>query len=484
MELSEKDLAQRKQSAIEVLREPVFQAARKVSKDLGMPAYVVGGYVRDWLLGLPSKDIDIVAIGDGVAFAKAFAAAVNAPPPVTYGKFGTAMVTTPEGDIEFATARKESYDRQSRKPDVTPGTLRDDQLRRDFTINALSFSLNEADFGEILDPFGGVEDLKNGIIRTPTNPDITFSDDPLRMLRAVRFAGRLGFEIERDTFQAIIRNAGRLEIISVERILGEFNKVLLQRKPSVGLNLLFESKLLHQFFPELVAMHGVSFVKTQGHKDNFYHTLQVVDNAAEKSDNLWFRWVAVLHDIAKPLTKRYEPGIGWTFHGHEDKGARMVKGIFKRMKLPMDEQMRYVEKLVRLHQRPIALVNEEVSDSAIRRLSFDAGEDLEDLLDFCRADITSKNENKVTRFLSRYDALALRIREVVERDNLRNWQPPVNGELIMATFNIPPGPIVGAIKNQVREAILDGIISNDPATAIAYMHEIAPQHLGNLPPDA
>lgn len=465
----------------DALQAPLFADLGTVAQQEGVRAFVIGGFVRDVLLERPCTDIDVVVEGKGVPFARAFAQQLGQPDAVNiFENFGTAMVNVPPYQVEFVGARKESYRRDSRKPIVEAGTLRDDQLRRDFTINALSLSLNPDDFGELKDPFDGLGDLRDGIIRTPTEPDLTFSDDPLRMMRAIRFATQLGFHIERDTLAAIARNRKRIEIVSQERIMTELNKIILAAKPSVGFKLLHETELLPLIFPELARMHGVDYVNGRGHKDNFFHTLQVLDNIATVSEDLWLRWVAILHDIAKPQTKRYEPGQGWTFHGHEDKGARMVPKIFRRMKLPLNEHMKYVQKLVKLHQRPIALVTEEVSDSAIRRLIVEAGEDLEDLLAFCRADITSKNERKVARILHNYDALQDRIREVETRDNLRNWQPPVDGNLIMETFDLPPSRTVGLIKNQIREAILDGVIPNEKAPAVALMFDIAAQH---LPPE-
>ena len=366
-----------------MLRDGVFEILKKCSKQTGLAAYVVGGFVRDTLLKRPCKDIDVVVLGEGIVFAKAFATAIHAKEVTTFERFGTAMVRYKDWEIEFVGARKESYNRNSRKPIVENGTLADDQIRRDFTINALSFSLNEENYGALIDPFEGQADLAKKIIRTPTNPDITFSDDPLRMMRAIRFATQLGFEIEEKTFESITRNAQRIEIISPERIVDELNKIMVTAVPSVGYKLLFQAGLLKHIFPELQAMYGVEFRNGQGHKDNFYHTLKVLDNVAEKSDNLWLRWVAVLHDIGKPITKRFDTTEGWTFHGHEDKGAKMVIEIFRKLRLPLNEKMKYVQKLVALHQRPVALVNLEVSDSAIRRIVVDAGEDLDDLLLFC-----------------------------------------------------------------------------------------------------
>jgi poly(A) polymerase len=451
------------------LEHEIFTILKQCSKELGVKSYVIGGYVRDFLLEKECKDIDVVVEGKGILLAEAFAKAVESKEVAIYENFGTAMVNHKDYMVEFVGARKESYQRESRKPIVEEGTLADDQLRRDFTINALSLSLNEADFGDLHDPFQGLEDLKNGIIRTPTNPDITFSDDPLRMMRGIRFASRLNFHIEEKTYQSISHNKNRIKIISVERINEELNKMIMAKTPSKAFKLLFNTGLLAIIFPELQRMHGVEMVNGRAHKDNFYHTLQVLDNVAEKNDNLWLRWVAILHDIGKPLTKKFEPEHGWTFHGHEDKGGFMVPDIFRKLKLPLNEKMKYVQKLVRLHQRPIALVNEVVSDSAIRRIVVDAGEDLDDLLLFCRCDITSRIEEKVKRFLNNYELLEKRIKEVEERDNLRNWQPPVTGEMIMEYFQIPPGKEVGVIKNTIREAILEGIIPNEATAAFEYM---------------
>lgn len=465
----------------DAISQPVFEALAIAAKQTGLPSYVIGGFVRDALLSIPSKDIDVVAEGAGIDLAEAFAKEIGAKKEdvVIFKSYGTAMVRyADEFEVEFVGARKESYNRDSRKPIVEEGSLKDDQLRRDFTINALSISLNEDDWGEVHDPFGGLADLSKGIVRTPTDPDITFSDDPLRMLRAARFAGRLGFDIDPETWEGIKRNVDRISIVSQERITDELQKMINHAQPSGSFKLLFDSGLLERIFPELYNMAGVDTVNGRGHKDNFYHTLEVLDNVARVSDNPWLRWVAILHDIAKPLTKRYEPGNGWTFHGHEDKGSRMVPKIFKRMKLPLNEPMRYVQKLVALHQRPIALVSAEVSDSAMRRIVVDAENDLDDLLMFCRCDITSKNPNKVKRFLNNYEELEKRIYEVLERDNLRNWQPPVGGKEIMEAFDLKPSRTVGLIKNDIREAILEGTIPNEKEAAMAYMREIARQYLG------
>lgn len=462
----------------EALSLPVFSLLSECSEALNLRSYVIGGFVRDYFLKRPCKDIDIVVEGRGIDLAEAFAKKVNAKEVITYENFGTAMVVYEDLVVEFVGARRESYARDSRKPIVEEGSLKDDQLRRDFTINALSLSLQADEFGKLYDPFEGIQDLNQGILRTPTDPDITFSDDPLRMMRAIRFSTQLsGFTIHPETMKAITKNKARIEIVSRERINDELNKIILADKPSKGFNLMFKTELLPYILPELQKMYGVEKVNGRGHKDNFYHTLQVLDNVAGVSDNLWLRWVAILHDIAKPLTKRYSKEHGWTFHGHEDRGARMVPKMFKRMKLPQNEHMKYVQKLVRLHQRPIALVTGEVSDSAIRRIVVEAGEDLDDLLMFCRCDITSRNEQKVARFLKNYDELQARIKEVEERDDLRNFQPPITGQMIMQAFDLKPGRIIGQIKNDIREAILEGIIPNDLDAAKAYMEEIAGKYL-------
>jgi len=441
------------------------------ANELGIDAYLIGGFVRDKIIGRPTKDADIVCLGDGIELAHKVAERFNPKPIVAYFKtFGTAQIKLDDGfEIEFVGARKESYDFGSRKPVVAPGTLEDDQNRRDFTINALAISLNKNNFGKLIDPFNGVNDIERGIIETPLAPLQTFSDDPLRMMRAIRFATQLNFTIAPVTFQAIIDNAARIKIVSQERITDELNKILLAKKPSIGLDLLSKSGLMQLIFPQMMALHGTEYVDGLGHKDNFYHTLQVVDNISENTNDLWLRWAAVLHDIAKPVTKRFEVGHGFTFHGHEVVGARMVPKIFTKLKLPLNEKMRLVQKLVELHLRPISLTKENITDSAIRRLLFDAGEDIESLMLLCNADITSKNKQKVKRFMQNFELVKLRLKEVEEKDHIRNWQPPITGEIIMQTFNLSPSKPVGIIKDAIRNAILDGVIPNSYEDAFQFM---------------
>ncbi len=483
----------------------IFEKIALAAKELQVPAYVVGGFVRDKILGRPSKDMDIVCVGDGIALAKRVASMFDPVPYVSFFKnYGTAQLKFPgtenqwllnnntpvpsppqsaspdlsgawaEGlEIEFVGARKESYQANSRNPAVENGTLEDDQHRRDFTINAMAISLNEADFGSLIDPFDGLKHLEKKIICTPMEPEKTFSDDPLRMMRAIRFATQLQFNIKPETFEAIKENKDRIKIISGERIADELNKILLSPKPSIGFDLLYKSGLLQLIFPQMVALAGAENIDGMGHKDNFYHTLQVVDNIAQTTNDLWLRWAAVLHDIAKPATKRFEEGHGFTFHGHEVLGGRMVPKIFAQLKLPQNEKMRFVKRLVELHLRPISLSKEEITDSAIRRLLYDAGDDFDALMLLCEADITSKNKQKVKRYHENFELVRRRCAEVEEKDSIRNWQPPISGELIMQTFKLPPSKPVGIIKDAIRNAILDGHIGNDYAAAHAYMLKIA-----------
>jgi putative nucleotidyltransferase with HDIG domain len=454
------------------LSHPVFKVVSQIAEENGIKAFVIGGFVRDLILERPSKDIDIVVLGNGLELAQLSAEKLRVKKISLFKNFGTAHFKYKDLDVEFVGARKESYRSDSRKPIVEDGTLQDDQNRRDFTINALALSLNKETFGELIDPFDGVTDLEKGIIRTPLDPDVTFSDDPLRMLRAIRFATQLNFKIETKSLESILRQSDRLKIISQERINEELNKIILADQPSRGFVLLKSTHLLHQFFPEMIALLGIETIDGKSHKDNFYHTLEVLDNVAGMSDSLWLRWAAIMHDIAKPPTKRFDKEVGWTFHGHEDLGARMVPRIFTRMRLPLDHKMKYVQKLVRLHLRPIALVKGTVTDSAIRRLLNEAGDDIDDLMTLCNADITSKNEFKVKKFKKNFEIVAQKLRDVEEKDKIRNFQPPVTGELIMQTFGVGPCAEIGIIKSQIKESILEGTIPNDYEAAFSEMLRI------------
>jgi poly(A) polymerase len=450
----------------------IFEVVAGVADRENVEAYVIGGFVRDHIMGRvnPERDIDIVVLGDGPAMARAVAREISRDIKVTvFRTFGTATFRYRNSDIEFVGARKESYSSDSRKPSVSPGTLEDDQKRRDFTINALAISLNRDNPGEVLDPFGGIDDIRNGIIRTPLDPDATFSDDPLRMMRAVRFAAQLDFRIADETLTSIRSNAERIKIVSAERITTELNKIMTTAKPSAGFLLLEQTGLLELILPEIARLRGVEDKDGKGHKDNFHHTLKVLDNLAEKSSDLWLRWAALLHDVAKPVTKKFVQGTGWTFHGHEFIGAKMVPEIFKRLKLPLNDRMKYVQKLVGLHLRPVSLVQDEVTDSAVRRLLFEAGEDIDDLMLLCEADITSGNRMKVLKHRENFALVRRKLKEIDEKDAIRTFQPPVDGEEIIATFNIPPSPMVGVIKSAIKEAILDGIIPNDHEAAREFM---------------
>ncbi|BDS11776.1 CCA tRNA nucleotidyltransferase [Aureispira anguillae] len=469
------------QIEIKEKEQEIFKLLSESAQELGYPAYVIGGYVRDRLLNRLSKDMDIVCVGSGIELAKRLASKLKPKPKVVvYKRFGTAMLNFKDLELEFVGARKESYRKDSRKPTVEDGTLEDDQNRRDFTINAMAISLNAENYGSLVDPFGGLVHLDEKLIKTPLDPNITFSDDPLRMMRAIRFATQLNFSIDKSTIQAISDQKERIRIISQERITTELQKIMAASKPSIGYKLLFDTGLLKLIFPALDAMYGVEYKNGQGHKDNFYHTLQVLDNVAKVSDNIWLRWVAVLHDIAKPLTKRFINGQGWTFHGHEALGARFVPKFFRRMKLPMGNEMKYVQKLVGLHQRPVVLTKEEITDSALRRLMFEAGDDIDDLLLFCGADSTSKFQWKLDKYAKNLKVLTAQIAALEEKDRLRNWQPPISGEIIMETFGLQPCREVGQIKNSIREAILDGEIKNDYQEAFNFMLEKA-KELGLSP---
>lgn len=463
-----------KQELLNKLKGKVFEIVSHVADSLNLETYVIGGYVRDIYLNRPSKDIDIVCVGSGIELARAVANYLGAGSRlIVFKNFGTAQVKHKDIEIEFVGARKESYNKDSRKPVVEDGTLEDDQKRRDFTINALALCLNKNRYGELVDPFNGLKDMENLCIRTPLDPDITFSDDPLRMMRAIRFASQLGFFIDPETFDAIEKNKQRIEIVSGERIADELNKIVLSPAPSIGFELLEQTGLLQYILPELVALKGIETKEGIGHKDNFSHTLKVLDNLSKHSDNLWLRWSAVFHDIAKPKTKRFDPKTGWTFHNHNYIGEKMIPGIFRRMRLPQNDKMKYVQKMVSLHMRPSVLADEGVTDSAIRRLLFDAGNDIDDLMLLCEADITSKNPEKVRRYLNNFQLVRQKLKDIEEKDRIRNFQPPISGDEIMSIFNLPPGQTVGRLKSSVKDAILDGIIPNEYDAAYAYLQKKA-----------
>ncbi len=457
----------------EHLQHPIFSIIKKLAAETQTECYVIGGYVRDRIMNRPFKnDVDILVIGSGIEFASKLGEQLQTKVSV-YKSFGTAMLVYNGLDVEFVGARKESYRKDSRKPIVEDGTLQDDQNRRDFTINAMAYSLNEANYGELLDPFDGLADITNRIVRTPLDPNETFSDDPLRMMRAIRFATQLKFKIDIRAIQAIVDNKERIKIISKERITDELNKIILSDRPSTGFNYLFDTGLLEIIFPAMYNLHGVEVVDGKGHKDNFYHTLEVLDNVCELSDDLWLRWAAIMHDIAKPATKRFDKKAGWTFHGHEDKGARMVPKLFAEMKLPLNEKMKFVQKLVQLHLRPIVLAQDIVTDSAVRRLLFEASDDIDALMMLCHADVTTKNEFKKTKYRQNFELVKQKLKDVEERDQLRNWQPPVSGQDIMDVFGLGPGRQVGIIKTAIREAILEGDIPNERKAAYEFMIEEA-----------
>lgn len=463
------------------LSDDIFNIIGCIADNMNLECYVIGGYVRDIFLHRPSKDIDIVTVGRGIELAEAVATQLGKKAYLSVFKnYGTAQIKYRGQEIEFVGARKESYNRESRNPIVEDGTLEDDQNRRDFTINALAICINKGQFGKLLDPFGGLKDMENLIIRTPLDPDITFSDDPLRMMRAIRFSSQLGFDIESESFDAISRNKERIKIISKERIADELNKIVLSPKPSIGFRQLEQTGLLAIIFPELVALKGAETKEGIGHKDNFYHTLAVLDNISKKTDDLWLRWSAILHDIAKPVTKRWDNRLGWTFHNHNFIGEKMIPKIFSRMKLPLNEKMKYVQKMVSLHMRPQVLVDEDITDSAVRRLLFEAGNDIEDLMTLCEADITSKNPERVKRYLQNFGKVRQKLKEIEEKDHIRNFQPPIDGQQVMEIFGLAPSPQVGLLKAAIKDAILDGVIPNEYNAA--YQHLIKEADKLNLKP--